>query len=312
MSKPASKHRKNPLHGWINFDKPYDMGSTEAVTVIKRLLHPEKIGHAGTLDPLATGILPLALGEATKTSPYMMDATKDYSFTICFGEQRDTDDKEGNITVISDIRPDDASIRNILSQFTGNITQLPPIFSAVKINGQRAYDLARAGHEVTVKPRVVNVLQLEMLQRIDDNHVSLKATCGKGTYIRSLARDISLALGTVGHIAALRRTRVGIFDESTAISLDELQKYVTIHTPEEFQVLLQPIECGLDDIPAVTLDHTQAQQLRHGQGVMVADALFDAPHHLHDDVYKARYGNKVIALVRRTARHIAPLRVFNV
>ncbi len=309
MNKPRRAPR-NALHGWINLDKPYDMGSTEAVSAIKRLLRPEKIGHAGTLDPLATGILPLALGEATKTSAYMMDATKEYHFTICFGEQRDTDDIEGDVIASSAQRPDNNEIQATLAQFSGLISQLPPKYSALKINGQRAYDLARAGEEVSVKPRNVHIYQLNMLERIDDDHATFSVTCGKGTYVRSLARDISLVCNTVGHVSALRRARVGAFAEENAISLDDIEKYAKLHAPEEYQALLQPIECGLDDIPAVSLDRAQAAQLRHGQGVMVAEHLFsDSPD--ASEVYQAKCGNQLIALVRRNARHIAPLRVFN-
>ena len=306
-SRSAPKHQ---LHGWMNLDKPYDMGSTEAVSAIKRLLCPTKIGHAGTLDPLATGILPLALGEATKTSAYMMDAIKEYYFTICFGEQRDTDDAEGNVIATSLHRPTDTDLKNIIPNYIGVIQQTPPIYSALKINGQRAYDLARAGQKVTVKPREVCIYNIAMIERTDDHHASFTVTCGKGTYVRSLARDISVACNTVGHVSELRRTRVGAFTENNAISLDDVKKYATLHSPDKYQALLQPIECGLDDIPAVSLDHAQAAQLRHGQGIMVAEHMFSDISEA-SEVYQAKCGNQLIALVRRNARHIAPLRVFN-
>jgi tRNA pseudouridine55 synthase len=304
---------KRYINGWINLDKPYDMTSTQAVGAVKRILKPAKIGHAGTLDPLATGILPLALGEATKTVQYLMDSRKIYRFTVAFGVQTDTDDTEGKMIRQSDVRPDNAAIAAALPSYTGNIEQLPPIYSAVKIAGERAYDLARAGEVVELKLRPVTIYRFELLERPDADHAVFEVECGKGTYVRSLARDLSAQLGSCGHISALRRTRVGSFTESNAISLDELAASATTGNQPSLEGWLSPIKRALDDIPAVTLDQTQAQSLRHGQQCLVSpasiqvveDELIDPP------VYKALYAGKIIALVKRDGRAIAPVRLFN-
>ncbi len=319
---------KRNIHGWINLDKPHGMTSTDAVSAVKRLLHPAKIGHAGTLDPLATGVLPLALGEATKTVPYLMEARKTYRFTIRFGEETDSCDTEGQVVATSDKRPDEKELLACLPQFTGVLSQVPPIFSAIKINGERAYDLARAGLEVELKPRQVVVERLRLIERPDAHHATLEATCGKGTYIRALARDISLFLGTKGHVCALRREAVGIFDESNIISLEKLEKMV--HTAEPFadggegnkalmgalQGALLPVSAGLDDIPAIRIAKENAAQLRHGQAAHLARTDFPDPQgegdaQCYGALYQAVCFGELIALVERKGNLIAPVRVFS-
>src|SRR5690348_712167 len=208
------KRQKRDIHGWLVLDKPVGMTSTHAVSVIKHLFAARRAGHAGTLDPLASGCLPIALGEATKTVPFVFDGRKTYRFTIRWGEERDTDDAEGRVAATSAIRPDAAAIRAQLPRFTGTIEQVPPRFSAIKIDGERAYDLARDGEAVELKPRTVEIYRLELLETPDPDHAVLAAECGKGTYVRSLARDLGRALGALGHVSALRRDRVGPFGEA--------------------------------------------------------------------------------------------------
>jgi tRNA pseudouridine55 synthase len=314
MKQPQQKRLKHHLHGWLNLDKPYDMTSTQAVTAIKKLMSPAKIGHAGTLDPLATGVLPLALGEATKTVQYLMEARKEYVFTVRFGVQTDTDDAEGMVIKESAMRPTDAAINAILPHYTGVIEQLPPTYSALKINGERAYDLARAGEEVVLATRPVVVHRFTMRERVDADHAIFHVECGKGTYVRSLARDIAASLGTCAHISSLRRTRVGSFFESDAISLDVLEKSVIGSTPDSYQEFLYPTERALDDIPAVMLDGTQAQRLRHGNHCYVSPAAFREGNAVvagEDALYQAWCNGQFFALVARRERALVPLRIFN-
>ncbi len=310
QSAPRPKH---PLNGWVNLDKPYDMTSTQAVGAVKRLMSPKKIGHAGTLDPLATGILPLALGEATKTVQYLMDSRKEYRFTIRFGTQTTTDDAEGEALSVSDVRPETQAIADILPRYVGMIEQIPPSFSAIKIAGERAYDLARAGEVVQMQSRTVMMYRLELESRPDADHVVLYAECGKGTYVRALARDIALALGTFGHISALRRTRVGSFTEAHAISLAELETYAKEAVQPSGEGWLHPIRRALDDIPAITLDQSQAESLRHGQHCLVSPACIQvvADDLVPPPVYKALYAGRVLAMVSLEGRKVSPVRMFN-
>ena len=299
-------------HGWIVLDKPRGLGSTQAVAAVKRLLreggYPKvKIGHGGTLDPLAEGVLPIALGEATKLAGRMLDATKTYAFTIAFGEETETLDAEGAVVATSPHRPSLAEVEAVLPRFTGAIDQVPPAYSALKVEGKRAYDLARAGEVVELKARAVVIHSLAIrhaelvsasisppggskleeewtLKQVQGDEalgsVTLLATVSKGTYIRSLARDIAQALGTVGHVSYLRRTRAGPFTENQAISLDTLGG---IATGARLEDLLLPLEAGLDDIPAFNLDPDSAQAVRQGRvlsGMPQADGLFLA--RLHD------------------------------
>ena len=297
------KRPKNKVDGWVVLDKPLGLGSTQAVGKVRWLFAAEKAGHGGTLDPLATGVLPIALGEATKTVPFIMDGHKEYRFTLRFGEARATDDGEGDVTATSDVRPIDEAIRTALGQFIGDIEQMPPAFSALKIGGQRAYDLARAGEPVELKPRTVTIDRLELLARPDADHADFVVGCGKGTYIRSLGRDLARALGTVGHLSALRRTAVGPFREEAAISLPKLEALG--HIPPLLGALV-PVATALDDIPALALTGTQADRLRHGQPVLLTR---DAPP--SGTLVRAETGSKLVALVRSDGAALQPVRVFN-
>jgi tRNA pseudouridine55 synthase len=295
------------MHGWIILDKPHGLGSTQAVAAVKRALREcgvakPKVGHGGTLDPLATGVLPVAVGEATKLAGRMLDASKIYDFTIRFGAQTDTLDLEGQVIATSDARPTLAEIEEILSRFTGPIEQAPPAYSAILIDGQRAYDLARKGEEVEMKTRAVTVhrLVLSSAPGEDMSQITLTADVSKGTYIRSLARDIALALGTVGHVTMLRRLKAGPFTLDSAISLDTLR-----HSARERAIgeLLLPLTTGLDDIPALPVDPDQALALRQGRildGARVATGL-----HLAMD------GSVPVALVEADAGEIRVVRGFN-
>ena len=250
------------MHGWIIIDKPVGPGSTQVVSAVKRALREggyakAKVGHGGTLDPLASGVLPVAIGEATKLSGRMLDADKAYEFTIGFGTQTDTLDAEGVVIATSDARPTQAGIEAVLPRFTGPIEQMPPAYSALKIDGKRAYDLARAGEEVTLAARQVTIRSLTLI-----GPDTLAARVSKGTYIRSLARDIALALGTVGHVTMLRRTKAGPFTLESAISLDKLGEIAKARTLEQH---LLPLTAGLDDIPALTVSPDQARALRQGR-----------------------------------------------
>jgi len=298
-----AKRPKQKVDGWVVLDKPLGMGSTQAVGRVRWLFTAEKAGHGGTLDPLASGCLPIALGEATKTVPFVMDGRKEYRFTLRFGEARSTDDGEGAVTATSEDRPSDQAIRAALPRFTGRFEQTPPAFSALKIGGQRAYDLARAGQAVDLKPRQVTIDRLELVSRPDADHADFVVSCGKGTYIRSLGRDLAQALGTVGHLSALRRTAVGPFREESAISLPKLEALG--HIPPLLGVLV-PVATALDDIPALALTGTQADRLRHGQPVLLTR---DVPP--SGTLVRAETGSKLVALVRSDGVALQPVRVFN-
>ena len=299
----ARRKKGEKIDGWVVLDKPVGLGSTPAVSRVRRLFGAQKAGHGGTLDPLASGILPIALGEATKTVPFVMDGRKEYRFTLRFGEARATEDSEGEVTATSEARPTDEAIRGALGAFIGEIEQVPPAFSALKINGQRAYDLARAGEVVEMKSRRVRIDSLELLARSDRDHADLVVTCGKGTYIRSLGRDLAVALGTVGHLSALRRTAAGPFREEAAISLSKLEALG--HIPALLGALV-PVVTALDDIPALALTEAQADQLRHGQPVFLTR---DAPP--SGALVRAESGEKLVALVRSDGVSLQPVRVFN-
>lgn len=309
----ARKRKGDPVHGWVNLDKPYGMGSTQAVGKLRRLLNAQKIGHAGTLDPLATGVLPIALGEATKTIPYAQDAEKTYSFTVTWGEQRSTDDREGEVVATSHIRPTEQSIVDILEKFTGEVTQIPPVFSAIKIDGQRAYDLARAGENPEMKPRIVHIETLELIGTRDDE-ADFLVTCGKGTYIRSLARDMAKALGTKGYVSRLRRERVGCFTAENAISLDILEKMDYVAARCE---ALLPLQTVLDDIPALALKADETARLRSGQVLTFSSRpdyqrLIDAGFgQIGIITALAVFENKPIALIEQEKAFVKPIRVFN-
>jgi tRNA pseudouridine55 synthase len=254
------------LHGWIILDKPLGLGSTTAVSAVKRILRQAgepktKVGHGGTLDPLASGVLPIALGEATKLAGRMLDATKAYDFTIRFGEETDTLDAEGEVSATSDVRPTSEQIKEVLPHFTGQIEQMPPTYSALKVDGKAAYARTRAGEQVELKLRLVTIFDLRLIEATRDS-ATFSATVSKGTYIRSLARDIARALGTVGHVSYLRRTRAGPFSVEQAISLDFLEEAAKARALTR---TVLPLEAALDDIPALPVTPDQAQLLRHGQ-----------------------------------------------
>lgn len=257
--------RKNghKIDGWINLYKPPEMGSTTALAIVKRVLKPLKAGHAGTLDPLAEGVLPLALGEATKTIPFMQDAGKSYDFTVLWGAETTTDDREGDVTHTSDRRPDIKDIEALLPQFIGEIAQVPPQFSAVKIAGKRAYDLARDEQEFEIQPKTVTIESLSIVEHRGDD-TDFRVACGKGTYVRSLARDMGRALGCYGHAGRLIRTKVGPFTRENAISLDFLEENAHIADRKSFVL---PLDSVLDDIPALELSTEEAARLRNGQAL---------------------------------------------
>ncbi|RZF65636.1 tRNA pseudouridine(55) synthase TruB [Sphingomonas populi] len=316
------------MHGWIILDKPLGLGSTQGVSAVKRALRQggygkAKVGHGGTLDPLATGVLPIAVGEATKLAGRMLDSDKVYDFTIRFGEQTDTLDAEGKVIATSDVRPTGAALAAVLPRFTGPIEQVPPAYSALKVDGERAYDLARAGEEVVLATRAVTIHSLTVAPAkagaaasLGDpaaphaaapacagatmESATLTAHVSKGTYIRSLARDIALALGTVGYVTMLRRTKAGPFDLSQAISLDNLYEHAKARTLEQ---ILLPLRAGLDDIPALSLTPDQAGALRQGR-VLAGIAAEDGLHF-------ALLGDTPVALVEVGYGNVRVERGFN-
>ena len=310
----ARKRRGRPVHGWIAVDKDIGITSTQVVGRVRRLFDAQKAGHAGTLDPLASGVLPIALGEATKTVSYVMDGRKSYRFSARWGEERTTDDCEGDVCAVSDVRPDSAAIAAALPGFTGRISQVPPVYSAVKIDGERAYKRARAGEEFAPDARDVDIYRFALVDMPDRDHAVFEVDCGKGTYIRSLARDLARALGTVAHVATLRRTGSGPFREADAISLDKLAESVVSAAPQEY---LLPVATALDDIPALALTETQADYLRHGRAVRArsGSSLFvdvDQFGALSDgSLLCAMAGDVPVALARLVGEEIRPLRVLN-
>ena len=303
------KRPKRNVHGWIVLDKPVGMTSTHAVSVIKHLYAAKRAGHAGTLDPLASGCLPIALGEATKTVPFVVDSRKTYLFTIHWGEERDTDDAEGRVVATNQGRPDAAAIRALLPRFTGTIEQVPPRFSAVKIEGERAYDLARHGETVELAPRAVTIHRLELLETPDSDHAVLAAECGRGTYIRSLARDLGRVLGAFGHVSALRRSRVGPFGESDMIPLERIEALCHRAAAGEghFADTLLPIETALDDIPALAVSPADAARLARGQAVLLRGR--DAA--IFRGMAQVASGGQLVAIAEVERGEIVPRRVFN-
>jgi tRNA pseudouridine55 synthase len=304
----ARRKKGEAISGWVVVDKPVGPTSTQVVAMVRRLYNAQKAGHAGTLDPLASGILPVALGEATKTVPFILDATKGYRFTIRFGVATTTDDAEGTATSTSPVRPSAADIEAMLPRFTGPIEQVPPAFSAIKVDGERAYDLARAGEAVELKPRPVTIHSARLTGCPDGDHAELEISCSKGTYVRSLARDLALALGTVGHVSALRRVAHGPFREASAIPLDKLTALG--HIPPASDTLrthLLPLQTALDDIPALAMSADDASRLRQGQGVLLRGR--DAPI-LSGPVLATHRGDPV-ALTEYSQGELKPVRVFN-
>jgi tRNA pseudouridine55 synthase len=304
------RRKGEKVDGWLILDKPVGVTSTQAVAIVRKIFNAQKAGHGGTLDPLADGLLPIALGEATKTVPYVMDGTKTYRFTLKFGEQRSTDDAEGEVIARSDQRPTDDEIRAALPAFIGDISQVPPAFSAIKVDGERAYDLAREGEKVELASRIIRVEDFRLTARPSADAAVFEVRSGKGAYMRSLARDLAQHLGSVGHVSALRRLSVGGFTEKHAISLDSLRALG--HGPAAFEHLL-PIETALDDIPALALSATEAIRLRSGQpvGLLHRQDRDRIRGFTPGGMVCAMSDGKIVALTRYEAGELVPVRVIN-
>lgn len=298
---------RRDVHGWLIVDKALNETSTGAVGAIKRILRARKAGHAGTLDPLATGVLPIALGEATKTVPFVMDGRKIYRFTVRWGIETDTDDAEGKPLASSDLRPLEATIRALLPEFTGVIEQVPPRFSALKIDGERAYDLARAGEEVELAAREIEIHALNLTAMPQAEHSVFEVECGKGTYVRALARDMGRRLGCYGHVTNLRRTLVGLFDEQRAISIDELKKIAETEGEAGIASVLLPVEEGLMSLPALNVSSHDAQRLCLGQPVLLRGR--DAP--ILEGLVSVSAQGALIALAEIEHGSLRPKRIFN-
>ena len=299
------------VNGWVCLDKPFELGSTDAVSKVRRLFNAQKAGHAGTLDPLASGILPIALGEATKTVPFMMEAQKVYRFTIHWGISTASVDREGEIIARSDVRPSVEAVRAALPSFVGEIDQTPPQFSAIKVDGQRAYDLARDGVDFELASRKVTIHEAEVTDAPDPDHVELTIRTGKGVYVRSLARDLAVMLGAEGHVSALRRERVGPFSTENAVTLDFLTDLV--HRDAAFEGLL-PVATALDDIPELAITDQDAFSLRQGRPIVLLPRQVETlKSHLRDGsrTVSAFHGQTLVALGQLRAGRLEPDRVFN-
>ncbi|HTJ65312.1 MAG TPA: tRNA pseudouridine(55) synthase TruB [Alphaproteobacteria bacterium] len=303
-----------PIHGWLNLDKPVGPTSTQAIGRVRRITGAARVGHAGTLDPLASGVLPIALGEATKTVPYIQDAQKTYRFTVRWGQATNTDDAEGEVVSESTARPGHSDIESVLPRFTGRILQTPPVFSAIKIGGQRSYALARAGEAAELEPRPVNIHSLRLIERTDADHAVFEMETGKGAYVRALARDMGETLGTFGHVVALRRLAVGQFrvEEAYPLDFDALPSDIAGLTEQ-----ILPIETALDDIPALALTADEAHRLRCGQAVglfthqhrdWLAELIAEGRDH---GIVLALWQGKAVAMVRIDSAEAHPVRVFN-
>lgn len=309
MSKPR-KPKGRPISGWLILDKPYDFGSTEAVSKIKWLFKAQKAGHAGTLDPLASGMLPIALGDATKTVPYVMDGRKVYEFTVSWGEERATDDMEGEATHSAETRPSEEAIRELLPRYTGTIMQVPPQFSAIKIDGARAYDLARGGEVLDIPAREVQIYRLTLIGCPDEDSARFEVECGKGTYVRSLARDMGRDLGCYGYVSDLRRTFVAPFAEETMVPLAKLVELEAIENEEERLAAMDEflIDTGeaLSGLPHIAISEDQAHRLKMGNPIILRgrDAPLPAP-----EAYATVRG-QLIAIGEIAEGEFRPRRVF--
>ncbi len=298
-----TKHQN--INGWLIIDKPQGLTSTDVVNQTRRLFDANKNGHTGTLDPFATGVLPIAFGEATKLIPYVMDGAKVYEFTLKFGSSTNTDDIEGTVTEEGGVIPSEKQILDILPSFTGQIEQTPPAYSAVKINGERAYKLARAGQKVEITPRKVQIESIELLNQISADSFQFRVRCSKGTYIRSLGRDIALKLNTFGHLTALRRTKCGFFLIEDTILLENLKNMVYESRQQDS---LLPIETPLRDIAALAVTAEDAVKLSLGQGLSLKD--YDVSKYIGQTM--AAFNKACLtALVRVDEKKISPIRVFN-
>jgi tRNA pseudouridine55 synthase len=316
----ARKRKGRPIHGWIVLDKPLEMSSMQAVSKVRRYIDAAKAGHGGTLDPLATGVLPIAFGDATKTISYVMDASKEYRFEIVFGEARNTDDAEGEVVETSDNRPTKDEIINILPEFTGDIEQIPPKYSAIKVDGKRSYALARAGKEdeFELSSRTVTIqrIKLEECEFDSDgkriNKASFIVQCSKGTYVRSLARDVSKKLGTCGYVSMLRRTKCGTFSEKNTILLENIKDLGHSATASEY---FYPIEAVLDDILALLISEENARNLLHGRAVLLEEIPVKQSQEQENpetgQIVRAMHENRLIALCRIDDDIIVPIKVMS-
>ena len=303
------RKRGRPLDGWLIIDKPPRLTSTDVVNRVRRGFDAQKAGHGGTLDPLATGVLPIAFGHATKTVPYVMDGTKLYRFTLRLGEERDTDDADGAVTQSSAARPTDEQLRTALPVFRGEIMQVPPIYSAIKVAGERAYDMAREGRAPVLEARPARVDRFDLVERLDEDHAIFEVQSGKGVYMRSLARDLARACGALGHIAALRRLRVGPFTEADAISLDNAMP--SEDTARSSPDLLLPVSTALADIPALALTEAEIVQLTQGQAISLLTLMGRIPEAADPDkgLVRAMAGGRVIGLCRLEDGWLRPERI---
>lgn len=306
----ARRRTGKPIHGWIAIDKPLGMSSATVVAAVRRITGAAKVGHGGTLDPLASGVLPIALGEGTKTVAYVMDGAKTYRWQVRWGEARSTDDREGEVIATSEVRPTREQILAALPQFLGEIEQVPPAFSAVKVEGKRAYDLARDGQDLDLKARTVRIDSFELVEMPDADHATFEVRTGKGAYIRSLARDLALALGTVGHVSLLRRTSCGPFTEQSSFSLEKLEEFGHSATSATYVL---PVETALDDIPALALTEDEARRLQSGQAVAFSRVASRSPlpQVPADATWRAMCDGRVVALARIDGDDIRPVRVLN-
>jgi tRNA pseudouridine55 synthase len=305
------RRKGDAVSGWVCLDKPYDLTSTQAVSRVRRLFNAQKAGHAGTLDPLATGILPIALGEATKTVPFLMDAAKTYRFTIAWGRTTASHDREGETLETSEVRPTAEAVAAALPAFVGEILQVPPAFSAVKVDGERSYDLARAGQAVELAARPVTIYAARLTAAPDPDHTEIEIDCGKGTYVRAVVRDLALQLGACGHVSALRRTRVGGFVEARAIGLETLEDLG--HKARQLEALL-PVETALDDIPALAVTAEEAFRLKQGRSIVLVPRQVESlKARLKPGArsVSAMAGGVVVALCEMRAGRLEPARVFH-
>lgn len=296
------KRKGDPVSGWVILDKPAGLGSTTAVSIVRRIFNAQKAGHAGTLDPAASGVLPIALGEATKTIPYVTDGDKEYAFTVQFGQSTDTDDADGTVVATTDKLPSESEILAVLPSFLGEIDQIPPKYSAIHVNGQRAYDLARENKEVVLEPRRIRVDELRMLHFYSDGRADFSVKCSKGTYVRSLARDLAQKAGSLGFVTALRRLKCAKFSIGDTILLEYLR---SIEHSSNWTGVLLPVETVLDDIPALAVTQEQSRKLSNGNFLPASDfgAVPDAP------VCQAVADGRLIALVRVQDGMIRPVRL---
>ncbi len=302
------RRKGTPVHGWLILDKPQQITSTHALNKVKRLFDADKAGHAGTLDPLATGVLPIAFGEATKTIPHVMDSVKGYRFRVRWGVETDTDDAEGQPVRESAERPSREAVEALLPQFRGTVLQTPPRYSAIKIAGERAYDLARDGEQFEIQPREVEITRLEIVEEPGDGTCLFEAECGKGTYVRAIARDVGRLLGCFGHVAELRRTRVGPLIAEDAISLESLTELSnSADGREALMRTLRPVETALDGIPALAVNGADAAALKRGKSIILRGR--DAP--IHNGLIYATSRGMLVAVGEVERGELKPTRVFN-